>query len=94
MGVSRMEKEGDASEWTPRARHHAKKLLPLARVAEEIFENATGFKLFKSRLRVYTPTATYMIRPYQKQGVGYVGIEIKEYGSNRAIRLKVIEGEE
>lgn len=89
-----MEKEGDKSEWAARAKHHAKKLLPLAKVAEEIFENATDFKLFKSRLRVYTPTATYMIRPYQKKGVGYIGIEIKEYGSNRAIRLKVVEAED
>lgn len=86
-----MEKVGDTDEWAPRARHHAKRLLTLAQVAHDIFERATEVKFLKSRLRVYTPRATYIIRPYRDENGEYIGIEIKEYGRPASVRLVVDE---
>lgn len=80
----------NVKEWKPRARHHAKRLLPLAEVLHDIFNNATRAMLLKSRARIYTSKGTYLIRPWRIRGRGYVGIEVKRFGVGGGIKLMVV----
>jgi len=69
-----------------RARHHAQKLAPLAKLYSEM-GRITGVKDFKTRIRLTAEGGTYLIRPIMKKGIGYVGIEIKRARSKDSIKL-------
>ena len=82
--------EGNFNEIKARAKHHAKKLLPLTKMLTDIFSKAYNIRPLKTRLRIYTTTGVYVIRGYKANG-GYEGIEVTKLRSKEYIRLKVLD---
>ena len=88
----RVARKKNLKEIRARARHHAKRLEKVTKMMADIFSNGVGVMALKSRIRIYTKTgSTYIIRGYSKKGFGYVGIEIKEFGKDNVVRLRVEE---
>jgi hypothetical protein len=58
-------------------------------MAQDIFANAKGAMALKSRVRIYTNAAVYIIRPFKEDG-RYMGIEIKKFGARESVKLRVV----
>ena len=71
-------------EMVARARHHAEKLSPLAKMYADMKE-VVGIKDLKTRIQLKTKNKTYLIRPTHLDGERYNGIEIKRARSKESV---------
>jgi len=76
-------------EMVARARHHAEKLSPLARMYSDM-KRVIRVKDLKTRVQLKTKNKTYLIRPIHLDGQRYNGIEIKRARSKESVKLMVV----